>query len=308
MDTSQKKLTASVIIPTYNGASKVPLLLDSLLAQTVRDFETLVVIDGSTDNTLSVLAKFQGLLKDLKIINQKNSGRAKVRNAGFRQSQGDVIIFFDDDMTLNPDVIERHIWFHANHPHSLYCGNSIEPIDVAKTDIQNYKAFLTVKWTDKYSEGLNRIDFSNLFFTAANCSIHRDDFIKLNGFDERVKDGEDYDLAYRALEAGFPLYFDKLNRATHRDAISCSSYIRRLNQYRVAHEELKALHPERKNQRIQRANVIAKLFYFPFSWKVWQSLIDNTVVLKILPQSLRYKVYDWVIHASTFVFPRKNIR
>jgi glycosyltransferase involved in cell wall biosynthesis len=300
-------LTASVIIPTYNGASKIPLLLDSLLQQTIRNFETLVVVDGSTDNTVSVLEKYNGLLKDFKIIAQQNGGRAKVRNAGFSQSRGDVVIFFDDDMILKPDVIERHVRFHANHAHSLYCGNSIETQDETKTDIQNYKAFLTVKWTEKYAEGLNRIDLSNLFFTAANCSLTREDFKQLNGFDERVKDAEDYDLAYRALESGFSLYFDKQNQAIHRDGISCSSYIKRLNQYRTAHEELKLLHPERKKQRIHKPNAFMKMFYFPFSWGLWQFLIDETPTLKLLPVSLRYKLYDLVIHASTFVFPRKNV-
>jgi glycosyltransferase involved in cell wall biosynthesis len=297
--------SVSVIIPTYNGATKIPSLLDSLLKQSFQDFETIVVVDGSTDNTVMVLEKYRTLLRKFKVIVQPNSGRARVRNNGFRESSGGIVIFFDDDMIPMPNVVERHIWFHQNNIHSFCTGNSVEFRDTSKTDIQNYKASLNVKWTEKYDDGLNRIDFTNLFFTAANCSMRREDFERFGGFDERLNDAEDYDLAYRALEAGFSLYFDKDNKAIHQDVISCASYIRRLNQYREAHEKLMRLHPERAHKRVQPVAGLKKLIYFPFSLSIWKKIIDSTSLLKIFPAPLRFKIYDWVIFASSFVYPQK---
>jgi glycosyltransferase involved in cell wall biosynthesis len=295
---------ASVIIPTYNGASKIPSLLDSLRLQSFQNIEVIVVVDGSTDNTVEVLERYKNSFEHFKIVVQKNAGRAQVRNNGFKHSVADIIIFFDDDMILNSHTIEHHILFHTNYPHSLYCGNQVDIPEFSRTDIQNYKAYLNIRWTEKYLPGLNKLDFSNLFFTAANCSLRREEFTKLNGFDERLRDAEDYDLAYRALEMGFPLYFDKDNAAIHQDFISCSSYVGRQIQYKMAHEKLLELHPERKKNVIQKISGIKKAFYWPFSFQIWHKLIDETSVLKFLPEGVRFKLYDWVIFASSSAFPK----
>jgi glycosyltransferase involved in cell wall biosynthesis len=294
---------ASVIIPTYNGASKISFLLDSLQIQSFQDIEVIVVVDGSTDDTIEILERYRNSFKHFKVAVQKNAGRARVRNNGFNHSVADIIIFFDDDMILNKNTVEHHILFHTKYPHSLYCGNQVDMPEFSRTDIQNYKAYLSIRWTEKYLPGLNKLDFFNLFFTAANCSLRREEFIKLNGFDERLRDAEDYDLAYRALEMGLPLYFDKDNVAIHQDFISCSSYVGRQIQYKIAHEKLIQLHPQREKNVIRKISGIKKVFYWPFSFPIWHKLIDETSVLKFLPESVRFKLYDWVIFASSSVFP-----
>jgi glycosyltransferase involved in cell wall biosynthesis len=302
-------LTISVVIPTYNGVHKIAALLESLTRQTVRPSEVIVMSDGSTDNTGSVVAQFHGRIMNLRFLEQENQGRSRVRNNGFRHATGDVVVFFDDDMSLTPTVIERHKAFHLQHS-GLYCGNSVEVVSADRTDVQNYKAMLTVKWTDKYAPGITKLSFENLFFTAANCSVRRELFLELGGFDERLNDAEDFDLGYRALERGYSVYFDKENITVHRDNISCESYVRRLIQYKAAHQRLAGLHPERQLTRSQQTRIplTKKVFYWPMSFPFWTTLIDKSKVLYLIPGKLRYKLYDIVIYAQSNVYPRNTTK
>ena len=80
LDTTAHNVTVSVIIPTYNGAHKILNVLKALEQQSYCDFETLVVIDGSTDNTADVVSNATLNLTSLRIVQQKNKGRVAVRN------------------------------------------------------------------------------------------------------------------------------------------------------------------------------------------------------------------------------------
>ncbi len=75
----------SVVIPTYNRAHCVGEAIESVLAQTYKDFEIIVVDDGSTDNTAEVLARFGDRIR---VIRQENSGVSAARNAGIRAASG----------------------------------------------------------------------------------------------------------------------------------------------------------------------------------------------------------------------------
>src|SRR5258706_7912213 len=92
------KPLVSVVIATYNMARYLPLAVRSALDQTYKNIEVLVVNDGSTDDTQSVMAPF---LNDprVKYYTQENKGQAGTKNRGIRQSKGDYIAFLDaDDM------------------------------------------------------------------------------------------------------------------------------------------------------------------------------------------------------------------
>ncbi len=233
----------SVIIPTYNGADRILNTLTVLEQQSYRDFELIVVIDGSTDNTKSILEKKSLNFKSLRIIEQKNKGRAAVRNTGVKEAKGNILIFYDDDMRPTSYSIQQHLDFHNNFLNSICVGNPVEDKRLLKTDIQKYKAHLSVKWTQKFHDGLNRIDKQSLFLTAANLSINKDLFIKIGGFDERLTDAEDYEFAIRATQLDVPIYFDKENIAWHDDFITCSSYIKRQRQYNNVNKLLKKIIP-----------------------------------------------------------------
>ena len=87
-------MKVSVIVPTYNGANKLGGILNALKKQTYKDFELVVAIDGSTDNSMEVVQGFQDSFNPLKIIQQKNKGRAAIRNFGGQPGNGIFVDFF----------------------------------------------------------------------------------------------------------------------------------------------------------------------------------------------------------------------
>jgi len=149
--------------------------VESLRRQTRQDFEVIIVIDGSTDNTVELVQKFESTFEKT-IVLQENQGRSIAKNNGVDHAKGNLLVFFDDDMTPEIESINRHIGFHKSN-RGILSGNPIELESENKTDIQNYKALLTKKWTEKYHEGLNELNRSNLFFASANCSMSREVFI-----------------------------------------------------------------------------------------------------------------------------------
>jgi glycosyltransferase involved in cell wall biosynthesis len=88
----------SVIIPTYNGKHKVANLLDSLATQTYDNFEIIVSIDGSSDDTFEYLNTRISAFKNLIVLNEPNGGRAVCRNRGALKAKGELLLFLDDDM------------------------------------------------------------------------------------------------------------------------------------------------------------------------------------------------------------------
>ncbi len=105
----------SVIIPTYNRADLVCESINSVFAQSYRDFEILVVDDGSTDNTAEVLRPLaaQGLIR---YIHQNNGGEASARNKGILEAKGRYIAFLDSDDLFEPEKLELQTAYLQAHP------------------------------------------------------------------------------------------------------------------------------------------------------------------------------------------------
>ncbi|MBR4881344.1 MAG: glycosyltransferase, partial [Clostridia bacterium] len=83
----------SVIIPVYNKADTISASIDSVISQTEKDFELIIVDDGSSDNIDEVLSKY----KNIHVITQENGGVSVARNSGIMAAQGDYICFLDAD-------------------------------------------------------------------------------------------------------------------------------------------------------------------------------------------------------------------
>lgn len=97
----------SVLVPAYNVAPWLPDCLDSILAQTYQNLEIIVINDGSTDNTRSILERY--IQKDGRIvaIHQKNAGLVAARETGIAHATGDYVTFVDGDDTIAPDMYEH---------------------------------------------------------------------------------------------------------------------------------------------------------------------------------------------------------
>src|SRR5690348_2266423 len=97
----------SVVIPTYQRRDVVVRSVAALNRQTFRDFEVVVVVDGSTDGTADALREVEAEFA-LTILEFPNRGLSQARNAGARAASGEVILFLDDDMEADPALLEEH--------------------------------------------------------------------------------------------------------------------------------------------------------------------------------------------------------
>jgi glycosyltransferase involved in cell wall biosynthesis len=177
--------TFSVVTPTYNRAAELERTLAGLEAQTDRDFEVVVAVDGSTDGTLALLAAFSrraGLA--LRVLSLTNGGQARARNEAIRAARGEYVLFCDDDLVLEPDVIAWHRAFHAQFERSVAVGS------VTTEDGGAVYAPRLPSWQN---------------LTGMNVSVARAALLEVGLFDEgfRGYGGEDLDLGLRLQAAGY---------------------------------------------------------------------------------------------------------
>ncbi|EAY30074.1 glycosyltransferase family 2 protein [Microscilla marina] len=299
----------SVIVPSYNGAHKLPNILKALEAQTIQDFETVVVVDGSTDNTREVLEGTQWKLKDLNVVYRQNGGRAVARNVGVAAAQGDLLVFFDDDVRPIPECLALHVQHAVAKPHTILVGPPFEDISKMKTDFQLFRAYLSRTWLPV--EGYGRIPNAQPFITAADFSLSKSLFDKLGGFDKRLNDAEDFDLAVRAVQQQIPIYFNKDVVVWHDDFVTCRLMIKRHRQYRQSYLTLQTLKPDLRQHFNQYEpapiGTLKKTIYWFFSQKFWLWSIDKFNWLRILPKKVRYKIYNIVLTGYSVYFINKKI-
>jgi len=100
-------MKVSIIIPTYNEAFDLEKCLRSLSEQSFRDFEIIIVDDGSTDKTPEVLKNLKQVVNSLKLLEQKHGGAGMARNLGAKSASGDILVFVDADMTFDEDFLKK---------------------------------------------------------------------------------------------------------------------------------------------------------------------------------------------------------
>jgi glycosyltransferase involved in cell wall biosynthesis len=183
----QRKI--SLQICSYNRKDLLRKTLGSLSDQTfsLAEYEVIVVDDGSTDGTSEMLQEFKAPY-DLILIRQEKSGLAAGRNKGIKKAEGDIILFIDDDVLADPNLIKEHFLFHERHPNSIVKG-WVNHVEKAERPAKP-------KWTWK--------DFSTAAFWTSNVSVKKSDLLKAGLFDEDFKEygWEDLELGLRLKQLG----------------------------------------------------------------------------------------------------------
>lgn len=199
----------SIIVPLYNKAQFVQRAIDSVMGQSFREFEVIVVNDGSTDGGEKML---KGYGEKIKLITQTNQGVSLARNRGIYESRYPWIAFLDADDFWQPNYLETMYQGIAQFPQAGILGcsysQSLEGLD--KSDLQGWFQ------VDDY---FKRAIVNTLFFTSATV-IKKSFFLENPGFDRDLSRGEDLDVWFRgALFFGKPVYnFSKLVFYSQEDA------------------------------------------------------------------------------------------
>jgi glycosyltransferase involved in cell wall biosynthesis len=175
----------SVIIPTYNRRDLVQKALQSVFAQTYRDFEIVVVDDGSTDDTRAVV---EGIAL-VRYLFQKNGGPASARNLGIRQAQGQLIAFLDSDDVWLPEFLSAQVDVLRRYPEvALVCARSI----VGKKEAKDFPLGRELIVGDLYPKLYERS-----FVRTPATVVRKSCLDAVGGFNESYRWSEDHDLWLR---------------------------------------------------------------------------------------------------------------
>lgn len=184
----------SIIVPTYNVEKYIRTCIESILAQTYRNIEVIIVNDGSTDQSLAVISDLICSHHNIKVINQKNQGLSVARNTGIDAATGKYIAFVDADDKIKPDFVS-----------SLYQIADKTGADIVRGSFRDFNGNIPKGWVPDFNVPTNygtivldQFLSSNISFVVWS-SIYRLDFINSNHI--RFTPGilfEDADFTIRA--------------------------------------------------------------------------------------------------------------
>ena len=185
----------SIILPTFNRAALLRRSINSVLTQTYRDFELIVVDDGSTDNTKDIVAEIESRDKRIRYLRLPvNLGANKARNAGIKASSGKYITFQDSDDEWFPDKLRKQVEILEALPDDVgitYCLMSrIRGLEKLPYRVRQFMP----QDTDLYRKGL-KYYFRGI--TMQSCLFRREVFDLCGDFDENLKSMQDTEMLMR---------------------------------------------------------------------------------------------------------------
>lgn len=245
----------SVIVPCYNCEKYVSRCICSLLNQTYKDVEIIIVNDGSTDNTINILNSIES--NRINIFTIENSGVSNARNYGLSKVKGKFVMFVDADDYIDNDYIEKMFYYMKKYDVSA-CISGYKEINNNST-----KKITCLKLVDKIFVQDDIIEeyVSNIIFSHVWGTIFRREILE-NEFDTNLKYGEDFLFSILNLknkkiilvnECGYNYVSNELSAINKNDMQSIERYIAD-NEYLF--EKLKQNFPH--NSRVINGKLLSK--------------------------------------------------
>jgi glycosyltransferase involved in cell wall biosynthesis len=187
----------SVIMSVHNGTAYLQKAVESVLNQSTREFEFIIIDDGSTDGSAEILERFCKKDSRVRLIRQKNIGLTKSLNIGLRHARGEFIARMDGDDLCFPHRFATQLDFLRQNPDVVACGSNVELIDSDGDRIGVYRRPQT-------HEEIEEHFWSGLAGAIVHPSamIRADALKKIGGYNEKFSKCQDYDLWFRLAEIG----------------------------------------------------------------------------------------------------------
>lgn len=236
----------SFIIPVFNRPNEVDELLQSLTTQTLKDFDVLVVEDGSTLPCQDVVARYANQLA-IHYYNKPNSGPGQTRNYGVQRATGEYVLILDSDVVLPPGYLAAVDAELTANPCDAFGGPDRAHKDFSPTQKAINYAMTSFFTTGGIRGGKKKMD--KFYPRSFNMGVRREVYNALNGFSE-MRFGEDIDFSTRIFEGGhscrlFPEAWVWHKRRTDLRKFFRQVYnsgIARINLYKKYPESLKLVH------------------------------------------------------------------
>lgn len=314
----------SVLIPIYNSEKYLERCINSVLeAKKNFNIEIILINDGSTDNSLSIIKKIQQNYDFIKIINQKNKGLSGARNAGLKIAKGKFISFVDSDDTIIPNYFEFLLPFIDKEFNMIEFGFS-------RIENENKISTLPLNKTYNREEILNQLTFStkNRIHWFVWKRIYRNSYLKKFkiSFNERIRFGEDTDFSlkvfkhlnkYKSLNKSLYYYYET------DDSLTSKKFKNNLLQkYELQYKERKNFIFPEINKKLQWEDIANNyinhsLFSLLLNLKNHPNKIDEIEELKKIRSSIIYKEcfkhykFNWKHPKKSFIvllFKKKKFK
>ncbi len=227
----------SIIIPVYNRPQEVDELLHSLVELNYKDFEVIIVEDGSKLLSEHICEAYNDNL-NLTYYHQKNTGPGPARNKGAELANGDILVFFDSDCIIPSNYfqeVEKYIY-------KADCYGGPDRAHTSFNSIQkaiNYSMTSTIT-TGGIRGGKKKLD--KFYPRSFNLGIKKDVFDRLNGF-AKLRFGEDLDFSMRILENGFSTVLIDEAWVYHKRRNNLKSFFKQVHNSGIARINLNFRHP-----------------------------------------------------------------
>ena len=233
-------LRYSIIVPVFNRPDEVEELLESLCSQTEKDFEVVIVEDGSQKPCKDVCDKFADIL-DLHYYYKENSGPGQSRNYGAERARGEWLIILDSDVVLPQDYLKSVARGVKSENGLAAFGGP----DAAHPDFTPVQKAISYSMTSFFTTGGIRggkTKLDKFYPRSFNMGIRQDVYRQLGGF-TKMRFGEDIDFSYRIVEAGYqPRLFPEA-WVWHKRRTDFQKFFRQVYNSGIARINLEKRHP-----------------------------------------------------------------
>ena len=236
----------SIIVPVYNRPDEVDELLESLCHQTVKDFEVIIVEDGSVKPCKDVCDKYASILA-LHYYAKENSGPGQSRNYGAERANGEWLIILDSDVVLPEgylQAVENSLTSNPSPLTSEFIAAFGGP-DASHPSFTPVQKAISYSMTSFFTTGGIRggkAKLDKFYPRSFNMGIRRDVYLELSGF-SKMRFGEDIDFSYRIVEAGYkPRLFPEA-WVWHKRRTDFRKFFRQVYNSGIARINLEKRHP-----------------------------------------------------------------
>ena len=197
--------TVAIITPCYNAARYIEQTIISILAQTYTDWEYLLVDDGSTDATPSLLGRYAAEHQQIRVVQQQNQGVARARNTGAATASADTryLLFLDHDDLLYPNALYTLVTALDAHPEQSAVFGDYTPIDaqgnLIGSEYQEHPIYCVEGKRVRKQHNVKTLNYAHIaavipFDTPGQCLIRASSFAQTAGFDQATAPCDDWDI------------------------------------------------------------------------------------------------------------------
>jgi len=182
----------TVLLPVFNGEQYIVEAVESILNQTLTNFELLIINDGSTDNTQAIIEGFAARDARVRMVSRENRGLIATLNQGLALSKTDLIVRMDADDVALPDRLERQACFMAEHPDIAVCGTAMVFYETGEE-----------KRLPEDHDALRALSLFNTPVFHPTVIMRKSCVLAVGGYSNSAPCAEDFDLWERMQHAGF---------------------------------------------------------------------------------------------------------